>query len=344
MILYDSLEKFKHKSINEELGERYSNIKCLHKSFLYLGIFSFTAFCYDIYNIGIANLAGDKGYVWENVSVFYIFSMWAALSVFTYAIKNKKYIFLFLSTPQILVHMFIGSRAYFAAMIIILLVLFRDNMKDNFRSNFRVYFAGGVSFMAIMVYRKIIDYLKLFDFETIKLMLLDKETYLWVLRLGEPRIVLANYNYVINSNFRLDFSDITARFLSIFPFANRIITPTNHLEFGAIIKEQLGAVYGLASTIWGEGHAMFGIIGIYIFYFLWIYLLKMGSDVLKRRSLSLYFIVPLVAYLSFYIHRLSFSKVIGNVKYLILTAIVWWLINSILTNNWVIISKRKNQT
>ena len=345
MVLYD-INSYRHanKLKTEWISKRSLNEKGVYRSFLLLGIISISMFTIDVYRVGLTSLAGDKSEVWDSVGVFYVFTMWSALAIFAYSIKKRKRVLLFFSLPQVLTHLFIGSRAYFAAMLIIFLILYRDQLKSSIAANFKIYFAGGIGFFAIMVYRQIVDYIKIFDFETIKVMLVSRETYMWVLRFGEPRIVLANYNYVLNSGFRLDFSDIFARLISVFPLANRLVDPTHNLEFGRILREQLNASYGLGSTFWGEGYAMFGMVGIFVFFFAWVYILKVGSDVIKSNKVNLYFIIPLVSYFSFYIHRLAFSKVIGNIKYLVFAAIVWWLINAIITNNWIVYTKKEAKT
>lgn len=332
IFIYDHLNLNKHHLTT--ISKRNQNVLAINKSFLLIGILSLSFFLYDIYKIGFSNLTGNKSEVWDNISVFYIFTMWSALAVFTYSVKNKKYGLLLLSVPQVVTHLFIGSRAYFAAMVIVFLILYRDKLRGSMQANIRTYIFGGLGLLGIMVYKKIYTYVKAFDFQSVMLILADKETYLWVLRFGEPRIVLANYNYIISTNFRLEFEDIIARFISVIPFANKFVSPPNGLLLSNIFIENFNSTYGLASNFWAEGYAMFGYIGIFVFYMLWILSLLLGNILLDSQKWSKYFMIPILAYFSFYIHRMDFVKVIGNIKFLFFAMLIWIIINSLVMNYW----------
>ncbi|MFH0841779.1 MAG: O-antigen polysaccharide polymerase Wzy [Bacteroidota bacterium] len=335
MIIYDSYKRNWHLELkNVRVSKRNANDSGIHKTFVYLGILSLLLFLFDIFHIGLQNLTKDKGEVWDKIGIFYIFSLWSALAVFTYSVKAKKYSLLFLSLPPVLTHLFIGSRAYFAALVIVFLILYRDNLGNTRLSNIKTYILGLVGFFVIMVYKSIYKYIKNFDFASVMAVLSDKETYMSVLRLGEPRIVLANYNYIISTHFRLDSSDIIGRFISVIPFANSLVEPTHGLHLSKVFISDFNATYGLASNFWAEGYAMFGYLGIFIFYIVWLLMLALGSDMIYSKKWSKYFAIPVISYFAFYIHRMDFVKAIGNLKYLLFAMIIWLLINSILNNYW----------
>ncbi len=340
MLNYDLKKKMLHSQIiHKSLSRRNRNSRAVHKTFVVFGYFAFVVFAIDILSFGFKNLSLDKSKVWDELGILYVFTMWAAMAVFTYAIRDKKYRLLFLSLPPVLIHLFIGSRAYFAALVIVLLILYGNRLKDTRWSNIKTYIYGAIGFFFIMIYKKIYTHVKNFDWPSIVAVFYEKDTYMWVFRLGEPRIVLANYNYIISTGFKLDFSDILARLISFIPFANRLVEPTNGLLLSDVFKRDFQSTYGLASSFWAEGYAMFGFLGLFIFYLLWVLMLQKGSELIKSNSWTKYFAIPIISYFTFYIHRMDFTKVIGNIKYLLFAMVVWWIINAILTNNTKI--KRK---
>ena len=342
IVIYDYLaKKNKTDKIVYVSTIRNDDTKAIHKSFVILGFLSLFTYSIDIFKIGFVNLAGNKSYVWQQTGLFYTVSLWSAMAVFSYAIKNKKFSLLFISVPQILIHLFIGSRAYFAVIIIIMIIYYGHYIKHNLVKNIKLYVLGAIGAIGIMAYKRIWMDVKAFDFIAVMNTLLDKETYLWILRLGEPRIVLADYNYIINSSFRLDFSDLFVRLITIFPFANRLGNPTHDILLSSVIRNDFNASYGLASNFWAEGYAMFGYFGIYLFFIIWIVMLKKGNEFIESNSWISYFAIPIISYLAFYIHRMDYIKVIGNIKMLFFSALVWWFINSFLTNNWIITIRSK---
>lgn len=344
MVIYDCIKKNKTEDIAYVAIKRNDNTKAIHISFVLLGFLSLITYSAEIVRIGFENLLGDKSYVWQQAGLFYTVSLWSAMAVFSYAIKNKKIRLLIISAPQVLIHLFIGSRPYFAVIIIIMIIYYGYYMKNKLINNIKVYVIGAIGAIGIMAYKSIWMDIKAFDFIAVINTLLNKETYLWILRLGEPRIVLADYNYIINSSFRLDFSDLFVQFITIFPFANRLGNPTHDILLSSIIRNDLSASYGLASSFWAEGYAMFGYFGIYLFFITWIVMLKKGNEFIESNSWFSYFAVPIISYLAFYIHRMDYIKIVGNIKMLLFSAMIWWFINSFLTNNWIITIRRKYNT
>lgn len=287
---------------------------------------------YNIIRIGPSNLNADKSYIWERVSGLYIVGIWLGFAAFAYGIKNKKYILALLGAVPILLHFFFGSRAYFAAACIVVVVYFGKRMKQSIGSHLKIYAGAGVMAIFVLAYKKVYALLRQGDFLGAINVLFLPETYAYVFRLGEPRIVLANLNYIVDNHIKLGIGDIWDRVISIVPFLNDIFAP-NYQSMSSILRLSMNSSYGLASNIWGEFWAMGSYPLLFIMFIAWICFLMWGNALISRNDWTAYFSLPIVAYLSFYIHRLDFVKAIGNFKMCLMAALIFLAVSIFATHN-----------
>lgn len=285
----------------------------------------------NIGRIGVSTLLLDKSKIWGKVSGLYITSNWLGMAVFAYGFKEKHYLLAALGTAPVLLHFFIGSRAYFVALSIVAFLIMTRRI-SNKRAFFRRLFlllAAVAGFIFVLSYKRMLVFIKMGEFSNAFAVLKNPETYAYILRLGEPRIVLANLNYIIEHNVRLGATDWFDRIISILPFLNNLIRQNEYTPVSAILRTSMNASYGLASNIWGEFYALGSYPLIAVMYLLWLRMLRWGDALVARKDWTSAFWLPLVAYLSFYIHRLDFVKAVGNAK-MVLMAIILCLISLIM--------------
>lgn len=296
----------------------------LKKVFIIAGIISLLIMVANVFRIGIDNLSAPKEEIWPKTGTLYVTGLWLAMAVFTFSVRCKEYPLLLLSMPQILLHLYFGSRAYLAVIAIVFILTLSSRVNNfSFKLNLKIVGVGLAFLIGIMAYKQIFELVKDGDIQGIVSTLLNPETYLWIFRWGEPRIVLADFNYIITENIQLSIPEIASRVCSIFPFADDLFfTNTNRL-MSAIIYENLNSSYGLASNIWGEFYAMGSFPLVLIMYLVWVWLLYFGNKLLRNSSWMSYFIIPYIAYVGFYIHRMDFIKVLGNAKMLLFAMIIW---------------------
>jgi len=298
---------------------------------------------YNIMRIGVSNLNAEKSYIWSQVSSLYVTSNWLGMAVFTYALKNKKYLLALFGAGPVLLHFFFGSRAYFAVLCIIVILVKSERIKNSFHKNFKIYILGAITLVFILAYKKMYTAIKAGNFFEAIQVLIDPDTYAYVLRLGEPRIVLANLNYIVTNNVKLGLGDLLDRIISIVPYLNNVIRPGKYVAVSTILRNDLSSTYGLASNIWGEFYALGSYFLLFVMFFLWIRMLGWGNKLITRRDWSSDFYMPLVAYFGFYIHRLDFVKAVGNAKMVVMAMILFLLAAIFVTRNFKIKLQRRGK-
>lgn len=328
VILWHDRPNRKHVRVTSGEDSRKSKYTTaqLDKIFMYAGVISLLIMLSNIATIGVKGLSASKSEVWAQTNVLYITGLWVAMAVFAYAMKSKQRKYLWLSLPQILVHLFIGSRAYFAVVVIIALVCWSSDKPFTLKRNTLIIVVAFFGMMGIMLYKQVYEEVKAGDLAAIIAILQDPETYNWILRWGEPRIVLANFNYVVTSGLTLSPEEIVGRIITVIPFLNDFF-PINerNLLLSTVVIGDLNSSYGLASNIWGEFYCIGSYPLVAAMYFLWLWLVSLGNRMVTSKSWTSCFILPLMAYFAFYIHRMDFVKVLGNVKMDLFAMIVWWM-------------------
>ncbi len=335
VLLYD-LKRRRDVSVDGFSGvkSKYSDSQ-LRTIFKFAGIVSMLIMLSNVASIGVSGLSAEKSEVWAQTNVLYVSGLWLSMAVFTYAFKTKQYGFLFLSLPQILIHLFIGSRAYFAVVCIVALVCISSaSNRFSLKRNVIILIVGFVMMMGIMLYKQIFEEVKAGDIDQIITILQSPDTYNWIFRWGEPRIVLANFNYVVETGLSLDAEQIVGRIITVIPFLNNFISINEHdLLLSTIVGGDLNSSYGLASNIWGEFYAIGSYPFVAIMYAIWISLLIWGNKLIQRNEWTSSFWIPLIAYYGFYIHRMDLVKVLGNAKMLIFAMLIWWILACLVTKN-----------
>lgn len=305
---------------------KYSRFQ-IDKIFFLTGVISLVIMLSNVMSIGLKGLSASKSEVWAQTNVLYVTGLWLAMAVFAYAMKTKQKKYLWLSLPQILVHLFIGSRAYFAVIVIVALVCWASDKPFTLKRNTLIIVVAFFGMMGIMLYKQIYEEVKAGDIAAIASILQDPDTYNWILRWGEPRIVLANFNYVVTSGLTLSTEEIVGRIISVIPFLNNFTSISErNLLLSTVVIGDLNSSYGLASNIWGE----FYVIGSYplvaLMYCFWLWLVAMGNRMITNSAWTASFILPLVSYFAYYIHRMDLVKVLGNVKMDLFAMIIWWAV------------------
>ena len=298
---------------------------------------------YNVMKIGVSNLTSDKSYIWTQVSGLYITGNWLGMAVFTYGLKEKKHVLALLGMAPVLLHFFFGSRAYFAALGIVVLLIYSDHLHLNSAVLKRIWIllVGIFGFIFIFVYKRVYLLFKSGDFSSVVKTLTDPETYAYISRLGEPRIVLSNLNYIIEHNIKLNFGDLIDRIISIVPFLNNFIRQGQYRAVSSILRLNLNSSYGIASNIWGEYYALGSYPLVLLMFLLWLRMLKWGNSIFCRRDWSAMFYLPIISYLSFYIHRLDFVKIVGNIKMDVMAMILFVAASVLVTRNTVIVVRRQ---
>lgn len=336
ILIYDFRKQKKELFNTHKLYNRDKHPIEIEKTFFILGIICLLYYLANVLNIGFSKLSGDKAEVWSETGLFYVSSLWGAMGLYTFALINNKKKYYFIALIPVLIHLFIGSRAYFATIAITTLLVYGKSIGNRFFKKNRLIFLSAITFILIMAYKTFWLDIKALDFNSVYRKLKDIETYKFVFRLGEPRIVLSNYNYIIETGFKLTFHDVVARIATFIPFLNRFIYAPNGLLLSKVIQNQFNAKYGLASSLWGEAYAIGGYIGIFVFFIIWIIIITRADKMIEKPSWYSYILIPYFVYLAFYAHRMDIMKIIGNFKMVIFIMFLFWFINSFITRKWYI--------
>lgn len=316
MLMNDSREKrdaentIKYESFLVDTFDEESK----YKLFKYLCIIAWAIMLYNVFfKITLSYITAEKGLVWKRIGGSYTLCNWMGMATFSYGIKNKKYLLSLFSSAPVLLHFFIGSRAYMTVLILIIIINHSQSIGQSMIKHWKVIFGGAFAGIFILAYKKVYELIKLKEFAAAFNVLLDPETYSFVARLGEPRIILADLNYIIDNNIHLGIRAVWDRLIEIFPFASNIFD-SHYNAVSSILREGMLSSYGLGSNIWGEYYAIGSYFGLFIMFFIWLRMLSWGNKCLQRTDYSAYFIIPVLVYISFYVHRQDFVKIVGYAK------------------------------
>ncbi|MEG1256981.1 O-antigen polymerase [Clostridium sp.] len=335
LMFYDFRKRYllaKKKLVNEsndsqEINNKYNNDKkekWICTCFKILLIIVYASTIKNIYTIGISNLSLHKSKIIAEMSSFYTTSVIAAIVIFIYAYKNKKKYLKLFSLPIVLLNLFIGSRALITTLFVSLFVINSNRLQEKSKGKIKYLIIGIVALFFILLYKQIYILVKLGDWHAVFDTLINYDTYIKAVTPVDSTINISIYNYIIDYKYFLEGNDVLGRLVSFIPFVNNYIDVSHSLRFSQILKNEIfHSSYGLASCIWAEVYAMFGIIGIFIFQLLWLRLLEWGNKHIYSLKTSVYFILPTIAYLSFYIHRLDYLQVFGIMKSMLMIYLIW---------------------
>lgn len=304
----------------------------LDKSFM---IYTFIIACFAVLNIisiGFSTFLSGKSNVWQNTNVFFIISLYGAFPSFAYGIHFNKKLIWITSTIIELTIFLAGARAFAATLIVILLCDKGQKFMENRKKSFKMYIVGGLAVVFLLIYRSVDTLIMQGDFEGAVQTLSKSETWLSAMEFNEPRVIIANYDYVLSKDFRLPIGDTIYRFLDLIPGMTRFIPiELKYPEyFSTFLQAAVNGSTGVGGTIWGESYAMFGMVGIFVCTFIWLLILKICNYFYNFKKPYSPFIVALGTYWAWYINRLDYNRVFQVGKVLLLCFLMWWIVYSIL--------------
>lgn len=299
--------------------------KLLDTSFLiYTGIIVLLA-ALNIVPFGFSGLLSGKAYVWEQTNIFYIISLYGSFPSFAYGVYRKKKRIWIPSLCVALTIFVAGSRAFLATMMVILLCWLGVNLWRRRKSSLVIYVIGFIGMIAFLAYRVIESSLVGGNFSEVMYLLQDPSSWAKALEFNEPRVIIANYDYVLTQNFRLPAGDIAYRIIDIIPGLTDLIPVRLQYPeyFSTWLMLEVNGSQGVGGTIWGESYAMFGVIGILINTILWLRVVAICNQHLYKPKKYSAFLVAFGCYLAWYIHRLDFNRVFQFFKLTLLCFLVW---------------------
>ena len=284
------------------------------------------AICYVLFDvIGVANYFSGlhKVEIQKQLPKFFGLTGWACLLCFFHFrnVRNRK--MEIVSMVGILFFMVLGSRALFATALVGALISksFDYIEKNQENNNRRIIIYGILIFLFLILYKLIYEEVRAGNLIGVIDILGNLSTWINLFDIAELRIVCANYNYIIDHEWQLPVMDVVARLSSVVPFANNYFQTVYPLRFSAILMEEIHTTYGLASNCWGEIYAMSGsIIAVLVATAVWLTVIQYLND--RVRAGRSPFALAAVSYLSFYIHRLDWTEIIGCFKMVVLFFLV----------------------
>ena len=320
----DKKDKWKTITYAQQTDEA-NNKRAMDLSFYaYTAVIAAFAFI-NIGRIGLAGFASGKANVWAGTNIFYIISLWGAFVSFAYGIHNKKRMIWIVSLMIELSIFLAGSRAFTASIIVIFLAEYGSTLWKNRKRSTYLYILAIVAVLFMIVYRTVDKQIMAGNISGALESLKNPEVWATALEFNEPRVIIANYDYVFTSGIRLPASDVVYRIIDFIPGATKFVPiKLNYPEFFSDwLREQEHAAGGVAGTIWGESYAMLGPIGLLGGTWLWLLLMDKCNRHLKYPGGHSYFLVALGAYLSWYISRLDYNRVGQICKVLLLCYLIW---------------------
>lgn len=259
-----------------------------------------------------------KADILEGTSFLFSLSIWGGLICFFHFYLTKRKIGTIVSAMIILISVLLGSRAYIASALVGILIIksFGWNQKSkndiDTKRNTHIIVLAVIMLLFLILYKLIYKEIRAGDFASALNVLTNPETWTNLFDIDELRIVCANYNYTIENQIHLPMIDVIARFVSFIPFVNDFVPTEYPIRFSTILKEGMNTTYGLGSNFWGETYAMGGGVFLLLLTIVWIIFINRLNE--KAKASKSPFIITVVSYLSFYIHRLDWTQVMGCFK------------------------------
>ncbi len=292
--------------------------------FIYTIIIFLFAFV-NVVSVGWSTFSSGKANVWDRVNVFYVISLYGAYPSFAYGIHNReKRIWI----PALLIEMTIfiaGSRAFLATMIVMLLCEFGSVRWQKNKSNMKIYLIGAVAIVFLLIYRMVDKKIMNGDFAGALSTLSNPRVWKVALEFNEPRVIIANYDYVLTQKTHLPIGDSIYRIIDFIPGLSKIIPIKLSFPefFSDWLTKQVHGSAGVGGTIWGESYAMLGVLGIPLFTTLWLLFISKCNDHLDYPKPGSYFLVSIGTYLAWYINRLDFNRVGQACKVTLFCFLIW---------------------
>ncbi len=306
-------------------GIRPGQEDILHRSFrLYTIVIALFALL-NVATIGVSTFLSGKGSVWGKANILYIISLYGAYPSFAYGIhKRDKFIWM-LSLLVELTIFIAGARAFTATLLIMIICEMGSSLWKERKGNVKLYVWGALLVLFMVLYRAVDTQVMSGDFAGVLTTLKDPATWASALELNEPRVIIANYDYVLTHHVHFPLGDVVYRIIDFVPGMTKMIPiPLTFPEyFSNWLMAQENASAGVGGTIWGEGYAMFGWAGIPLLTAVWMALLGFANKHMDFHKPYSYFIVASATYLSWYISRLDFNRVAQSLKVMFLCFLIW---------------------
>lgn len=328
-VVVNYINRKRRSEVHLELAAEPKPVKTTNK-YLDWSFYAYTAvICLfalvNIASVGISGFAAGKANVWNNTNVLYIVSLYGAYPSFAYGIHNGKKL---MWIPSLLIEMtifFAGSRAFVTTMAVIFLCEKGTEFWNKYKGNIKMYALGGAGIVFLLVYRAVDESIMKGDMGAVVATLSNPTTWTKALEFNEPRVIIANYDYVLTQHFKLPLGDIIYRLIDFVPgttsiFPIRLKYPE---YFSTWLEQEVHGSAGVGGTIWGESYAMFGVFGILLFTCIWLFFIKTCSKHLDYHKPYSYFLVSVGAYLAWYINRLDFNRVAQSLKVTLLCFLIW---------------------
>ena len=283
-----------------------------------------------------------------DLNVFIGLSIWSSLALFivSYHANKKNKINILISLIIILSVLFFGYRSYTVVLFLIFSLLFLNFQKIRLYKKFHYFMLGFILVLFLTIFKLLYGTLKYADISTLISIVrnVDFSTY-YMLFFVDPLAVTYNLNLVILNETSLPVSYFFHRLISILPFYSGFyseITNYEYLKLSDILHENYHTVnLGLASSFLGELLALINYIGFFVGIIIWIFSIYIFNKKIKDiNTLFIKMLVPMIVYMTFYIHRVDITFILGSFKMLL---IVWLCVtlSSVILKK--ISSRRKNE-
>ena len=285
-----------------------------------LGI-AIVLFLYALYTEGVSSLVNSKrgGGV---MGPLFGMSTWAFLIGLSLGLVNRHRLTICICLFCLLLSMLMtGSRSYFVVALVMCVLFFSaKNGEVVVVKNLRIVFLGGLVLGVTLLYKPLYRSIQDLDYSAVGALLSDSETYKGAFSFGESYVVASHFQQAIDSDLSLGGAFIIHRLLSIFPVIPSLfesLTASDYPRYSSIIlSDYYNSSFGLASNIWAEGYALGGGLALCFILVAWIFVIYKSSVcwVLGYRSGVFPYLIPFIVYLSFYMHRLDITFVLGAFK------------------------------
>lgn len=306
---------------SEEVNEN----KTVTKAFYIYTIIMFGFMLFNVIKAGWAVFSSGKELVWRETNILYLISLYGAYPSFAYGVRYHKKTMWIASILIELSIFFAGSRAFLATMFIILLCELGYRLWKRKKKCISLYALGMVAVVFLLIYRAVDTYVMRGDISGALQVLGMSETWQKALEFNEPRVIIANYDYVLTTKTFLPIGDVIYRIIDFVPGLTKIIPIQLSFPeyFSTWLQEEVHGSMGVGGTFWGESYAMFGILGIPLVTMIWLLFVKKCNDHLAMRKVWSPFMISAGVHLAWYINRLDYNRVGQVLKVMLLCFIIW---------------------
>ena len=278
---------------------------------------SFCIFYTVVIEVGIGNFFSyiRKQEIQSQMGYLYSPGVWGSIICFTHYIQRNNKSKTVIALLLLLITVIHGGRAYFTTALIAFFIVKSKDAMNIIKSNVKLIAVGGISLSLLLIYKNIYRAVRALDWGMVISILKDPAIYEDLFEITEFKINLSIYNYIVDSGFTIPFKDTVARLVSVIPFASDLVSKSLPIRTSQIIQNTFfHSSYGLANSFWAELYAMGGVVFLLLGTAIWMIILNKSSRKLLFNKKVSPFLLTIIIYCSFYIHRLDFVQVSGCIK------------------------------